>query len=70
MDRGAWRATVYGTAKSQTRLSNQTTTTTTEGASSTGQQTGIWVGGWPPCPGPSLFICQMEQIVPSFVRTK
>ena len=25
-DREAWRATVYGVAKSQTRLSNETTT--------------------------------------------
>ena len=28
MDRGAWRATVYGVTKSRTRLSNYTTTTT------------------------------------------
>ena len=27
MDRGVWQATVHGVAKSQTRLSNQTTTT-------------------------------------------
>ena len=26
MDRGVWQATVHGVAKSQTRLSNQTTT--------------------------------------------
>ena len=29
MDRGAWQATVYGVAKSQTRLSDKNTTTTT-----------------------------------------
>ena len=54
----------------RTRLSNQTTTSTTEGASSTEHQTGIWVGSQSPCPGLSLLICQMELIVPSFVRTE
>ena len=28
MDRGAWQTTIYGVAKSRTRLSNFTTTTT------------------------------------------
>ena len=31
MDRGAWRATVYGVTKSQTRLSNFTFTSLTSG---------------------------------------
>ena len=31
-DRGAWRAVVHGVAKSQTQLSNRTTTTQRHGA--------------------------------------
>ena len=50
MDRGAWRATVHGVAKSQTRLSDRTTKITTN-------ESGRVKLGWSPdwlAPGPLL----------------